>query len=248
MARRYDYLPLVKPILHVTVFSIIAGCLLFEGGCTYKESEGDLEWEIVEAEYETFWPPPQASGFERLPRELLAFPDTTTYMRDVDALLTSALDSCGYTSSAYYLVPAGFALVTRMEQTDRDGTPKRGDERWSLSPPEVKGYSIKSCIERLFGAAPGYYRVIAFIVTSEEIQQDSVTVPADTAKTWLSRGYDRLPVIIASFPYSELHACTAYIYEFERETEAHDPATKVPGRLVARAHLERSGLWEELQR
>ena len=62
------------------------------------------------------WPPPWASATEVIPREMLEAEHDSTRLRDVDRAITEALEQNGYYESSYYAVPAGFALVTKIEQ------------------------------------------------------------------------------------------------------------------------------------
>ncbi|MBK7938576.1 MAG: hypothetical protein IPJ82_16500 [Lewinellaceae bacterium] len=52
-------------------------------------------------------------------------------LADADKKISRALESAGYSTRRYLYVPDGFALVTRMEQFNRDGACKGENSRWS---------------------------------------------------------------------------------------------------------------------
>ena len=71
------------------------------------------------------WPPPPPSATAEIRCEQLRLKTRLTSFGDVDRRLSEALDANGYCERRYYAVPDGFALVTRIEQINDDGTPQR---------------------------------------------------------------------------------------------------------------------------
>jgi hypothetical protein len=183
-----------------------------------------------------------------IPRRLLEAGRGPTRLRDVDGRITDALEQNGYYESSYYAVPAGFALVTKMEQINSDGTPKQGLQRWIIAPPTLVKFSLTAYLAALFRATPGYYRVIVFIVTPYAFAQSIVEVTPEEANEWLSGGLNRLPASIGSLDFlREDYACTALIYEFERASEAEEPRIRRPGLIPGHTHLVKAGIWEVFQ-
>ena len=162
------------------------------------------------------WPPPRASAFDIVPRDLLLGEKQTPVSGDAAAALDSAFRQAGYSETSYYGVPEGFALASRIEQINQDGTLKEAADRWSVEVAPLRKWSLHAYLERLFKASPGYYRIIVFIVTSQPFSQSNTKVTAADAHLWVSSGLNRLPDEVASRPYSPAHACTALIYEFAR--------------------------------
>lgn len=191
------------------------------------------------------WPPPQASGIEVLPRDLLNVAAVTS-LGDVNRRITAALDRNGYYESSYLAVPDGFALVTRLEQIESDGTPKMEPERWSIEA-ATGSFTLAEYLRRLFLGTPGYYRVIVFVVTPHPFSQSAARLTPEQANSWLVGGFNRLPDEVASLSYTDAFASTALIYEFARPTANDEPSLTYPGALTGRVHLERSGIWRELQ-
>ena len=76
---------------------------------------------------------------------------------DVDSILSNVLHGNGYVEQSYYAVPDGFALVTKLDQINTDGTSKALSDRWSIAPANVSlsYFSLRSYLPALFTAAPG---------------------------------------------------------------------------------------------
>ena len=222
------------------------------------------------------WPPPAASAEEVLPNELLTrtavlfleryphYPYQYGRYRygrsrhgpppllygDIDGVLREALNSNGYFEKSYYAVPGGFALVTRLEQIEPDGSSKPNPPRWSIEP--FGGASntffsgpldwVGTFLSSLLTAPPGYYRVIVFVVTPVPFTQSDRKVSRSEALGWLGNGVRWLPDSIAIHPYTSEIRCTVLIYEFECKTNA-SARLLLPSRLDSRTHLVNSGIW-----
>lgn len=195
------------------------------------------------------WPPPQPSGLQVLSTSLLAtalkvadaskLAASGKTLRDLNRALTDALDQVDYTDRSYFTVPGGYALVTRLESIEPDGTPKAGSERWALESPGAASFSLSDYLARLFSAKPGLYRVIVFVITQQPFKATGKPPTAEEAKIWLSSGYNVLPPQVAGLPYTDEVACTALIYEFEK-APAGNAQIKRPGRIPAQQHLQRN--------
>jgi hypothetical protein len=172
-------------------------------------------------------------------------------MGDVDAMLQQALLQAGYSERSYFAAPGGFVLVTRLEQIDPDGKPKDVPARWSAQQALSFGhFSLIDYVRALFTAAPGYYRIIAFVVTPTPFTSSDKTVTEAEATAWLGQGANILPQKIARSPYLPGTACTALIYEFQRAPDTtaseHKASLMLPSNLDGRTHLVQSGLWSAL--
>lgn len=195
------------------------------------------------------WPPPVASERLVLPSRFFpAPPNHLQLLNDIDFKLTTALDSAGYLQRSYYAVPDGFALVTRLEQINSDGTPKNGDQRWLTENEPLQSFSLTEYLTRLFTAKPGFYRVIAFIITLHEFAQSDATVSVQQAEYWLASGMNKLPLPIGNMVYTRQYACTALIFEFQQAAAGQKAKLDVPSRLAAQVHLARANIWPALER
>ncbi|MEI6847264.1 MAG: tetratricopeptide repeat protein [Chlorobiaceae bacterium] len=193
------------------------------------------------------WPPPKASAQVVIPDSYLRRSGKGVVLfRDVDAIFRSALDNCGYSEYSYYAVPDGFAVVTRIEQINKNGVPKAGDSRWSLKSPPVNPFSdFSAYMNALFNGSPGYYRVIVFIITSSGFNQSPAGPSREHVEGWFSGGFNVLDEEVAKNPYTNRHRCTALIYEFKKTPQRAIPL--VPGDLPGKTHLLRAGIWSFLQ-
>ncbi|TVR67162.1 MAG: hypothetical protein EA420_00870 [Candidatus Competibacteraceae bacterium] len=193
------------------------------------------------------WPPPRASTTSIIPQELLKVKQNSTQLRDVEWNLSQALKQAGYYEISYYLIPSGFAIVTRIEQIEKDGSPKKEPERWTLRP-ESTSFTLSTYLEALLFSKPGYYRVIVFAVTPYPLTQSPAEITPEDAGNWLSGGQNRLPELIGNKEFSRTYSCTALIYEFERETESEASRFRRPSRIPGRIHLVKAGIWRALEK
>jgi hypothetical protein len=195
------------------------------------------------------WPPPEASAREIIPNQLLLKVEAQkSYLSDVDEKLRAAFRSCGYSEISYFSVPAGFAMVSRLEQINDDGTPKEIPDRWAKDVLPVDSFSLREILRALFTANPGYYRLIVFIVTPTPFSDVGAKVTREEAETWLHRGLNVLPPSIGKIEYTKETACTALIYEFEQPAAGKQAEIKLPGRLTGEIHLRKNNLLQALGR
>jgi hypothetical protein len=196
------------------------------------------------------WPPPKPSTTASLTLGSLGqTPGTGLTFHDVDARISEALTTAGYDEKSYYGVPNGFAVVTRLEQTDSKGYPESSD-RWvsSLSPISVTRFSLSKYLEALIGMPKGHYRIFVFIVTSDMVIQSGTPTTQGEAQTWFVEGASKLPGYMETLPYTNEHACTVYIYEFVQSGVGEHANQNIPSSITGRQHLERAGLWDILEK
>jgi len=186
------------------------------------------------------WPPPRASAFDTIPRELLVGNAAHPTFGAVAQAIESAFKQAGYGERSYYGVPDGFAIASQIEQINQDGSPKEAVDRWSLETSPLRKFSLGSYLTALFTAQPGYYRVIVFVLTSQAFPQRDVKVTPEQSKGWVWGGLNKLPEKIANQEYSSAHSCTALIYEF-KQTGKHAELLD-PSQITAKTHLEKAGL------
>jgi hypothetical protein len=189
------------------------------------------------------WPPPKASAFEKISNTLLTTGTKQTLLLDVANRLESAFDQAGYGERSYHSVPNGFAMVSRIEQINLDGTPKNIPDRWSVETKNIgKSISLRDYIKALFNAPKGRYRVIVFIVTDAPVIPNNETPTEIESEEWIHGGSVALPQTIAKRIYSENYYTTALIYEFERFSGENGAILKVPSDLLGKDHLQKAGI------
>jgi len=195
------------------------------------------------------WPPPEASSTAVIPSQFLAYSaGEIVRLCDIDERLSAALEHCGYVEKSYYGVQDGFAVVTRLEQINSDGTPKEPPERWSMAVGPLRRFSLREYLRSLFSANAGYYRIIVFIITPHPFSQSEVRLSSGEIEAWLRGGLNVLPSSIGERVYTNEYNTTALIYEFEQSEVGAEPNLIVPGRLTAQTHLKKSELWNSLER
>jgi hypothetical protein len=189
------------------------------------------------------WPPPRYSAFATIDRAWIAPVESAT-LASVGARLERAFDAAGYGERSYFWIPAGFALVSRLEQIRADATPVDPPGRWAVDAPVVHNGFI-DYVRALFNAPPGFYRLIVFAVTDQDFSASPRAPSSSEAENWVSSGSLRLPDSVGGQPYSARHYTTALIYEFERQ--ADQPAQiRTPSASPGQVHLEKAGLWRAL--
>jgi hypothetical protein len=194
------------------------------------------------------WPPPQPSEQYVLPRSVFGAPSADLHFADVDRVLVSALGAAGYSERSYYAVVDGFALATRIEQIDADGTPKPPPARFALDPQPVSLWRFNDYLQALIKGVPGYYRVLVFVLTDASFRASGQRPTEAQAIAFVSAGANVLPPEVGALPFAPAVNCTVLIYEFTRKPGADSDATQFaqPGRLDAMTHLVKSGLWTRL--
>ncbi len=163
------------------------------------------------------WPPPQASTSALIDTALLRkAPPERTSLADVDRRLRTALERTGYYEKKYFSVPDGFALITRLEQINADGTSKPMPERWAVEVGPLTTFSLATYLRALFRANPGYFRILVFIVTPHLFPESTARVTRPEAMDWFRQGVETLPPAVGQREFSDQGTCTALVYEFEK--------------------------------
>ncbi len=193
------------------------------------------------------WPPPRASASAVIPAAFVkpGGVDTAT-LGDVADEISAALDTGGYFERSYFGAPGGFAMVTRLERINPDGTPTDEAERWTVGALPLTSFSLAAYLRALFTAPSGHYRIIVFVVSSQPFAQSETEVQRDEALAWLSDGLNRLPDNMALAPFTPQHTVTALIYEFEQPGN-QEAMLMLPAHLMGRVHLQRAQLWDALR-
>lgn len=175
--------------------------------------------------------------FECYFRHELTWDDIVFTLSDLDQALRSSLSTTGHLEYSYFQIPMGFALVTRLEQINEDGTAKPHPPRWVMHSRAMRKFSIKNYLSALFLANPGLYRVAVFTVTPETFTPDEESISRETAKGWLTSGVNFLPDSIGSLPLTNDYRCTVLIYEFSKSDVQKEASTNLPSQIPAQNHI-----------
>jgi hypothetical protein len=168
------------------------------------------------------------------------------HLNKVDTILSKALYETGYYEKSYFSVPNGFALVTRIEKINEDGTSKEPPERWEVSVNSNR-FKIESFVKALFLENKGYFRVIAFIITDKSFSASTKEINKEDAMAWLNKGNLTLPDIIGSKEFTKKYQVIALIYEFEKTESSSTAFLSDPSNLNGITHLDKSKILAWLQ-
>jgi hypothetical protein len=192
------------------------------------------------------WPPPDASARVKVDRNLLAIPGAQITLGQVADRLERAFDQAGYGETGWYRVPEGFALASRLEQINPDGTCKPEGERWKSKAYTPPIGSLGEYIKALFIPQKGHFRLIVFVVTSLPFDQTTPGPSREEALEWVDRGASALPSPIRSQRFTPDHQCTALIYEFLQRATEHPAELVDPSSISGLEHLKRARLMAAL--
>ncbi|MCB9354279.1 MAG: hypothetical protein H6575_06910 [Lewinellaceae bacterium] len=183
------------------------------------------------------FPPPEYSA----DADLDSYFGHCKHFSDADEMLRKALEAAGYHTRRYFYVPGGFALVTRMEQFNEDGTCKGEKYRWSGKIVRCEDFSALCYLKSIVTTEPAYFRVFVFIVSPQLLKNAPPPVTRKEAEGWLNEGANRLPADIGGFSFEpgKTHV-TALVYEFKVRESDRKSETSSPSALEGATHLGKS--------
>lgn len=200
----------------------------------YKEEKKSIRIHEI---HEFPFPPPKSSSTYVFSDKLF---ESCKFLNDVDQIISQALIVNGYSEKSYFSVPNGYALVTRIEKYNDDGTSVGSAERWKISPFQSK-FTISNYLKALLIGSTGKYRVIVFIITDASFHTTNVDIKRKDALAWLKEGNLTLPVIIGNKKFSKDHQVISLIYEFLVKDNL-EPLLSDPGALTGQTHLLKSNI------
>ena len=180
------------------------------------------------------WPPPAGHKWVAVPRDLPGL-SVGTLGELYDSLLAAlGRASPGFETGLFGGVPNGFAVVARMERIQDNGTPYPGDARWVMQ--GTPFLSLGDFLGNLFFEKPGYFRVIALVLT------DDVNFSADPHAKLpsISEGAREMPPEMRAKPF-DTQTLLALIYTFERKPGA-EITTWPNGAPSGTQHLQAAGI------
>ncbi|MGM0409030.1 MAG: carboxypeptidase-like regulatory domain-containing protein [Bacteroidota bacterium] len=161
-------------------------------------------------------------------------------LKDIDEVISGALSANGYSEKSYFSVPNGFALVTRIEKINEDGTSVEPPDRWNVDELNFK-FSISNYLKALFLGTKGYYRVIVFVVTDKSFSTSNKEISKKEAYAWLNQGNLTLPEYIGNMKFTRRHQIVSLVYEFSKK-ESAEPIFSDPSKLTGENHLIKANI------
>ncbi|MCX6246147.1 MAG: hypothetical protein NTW10_00300 [Bacteroidetes bacterium] len=194
------------------------------------------------------WPPPKSSAFIVIDDTYIKNKSKHQFLKDVAEKLNIALLKCGYSERSYYHIPGGFVLVTRIEQIENDGSPKKDSKaRWSVNYQLPKIVDFNTLIRTIFIAQPGRFRVIVFAVTNQFVPSSNTVMPKKDAINLVNGGAPVLIPQIGDSVLTEDHHCCAYIYEYEQLSTKDNPVFVSTSAIPGMQHLEKTNILRKLE-
>ena len=111
----------------------------------------------------------------------------------------------------------------------------------------MRDFDIYAYVKALFTAQTGYFRVIAFVITTSPFAAGATTADAATLQRWTATGNNALPPGVRALKYSDDYFVTALIYEFSKVRGARDVQSDVPSEVSAEDHLTASRILVSLE-
>lgn len=172
-------------------------------------------------------PYPEPSGIYNMNPGIFS---TAQTLGDVNRIFIKALEACGYDERRYYYFPPqGFALITKMEQTNKEGISLNTPHRWSTSISKEINNPI-DYIASLLTAPTGYYRIFVFLVSDTTTSSGGATISEDKALQWLENGYATLPSALSHISNSSDHTYTLLVYQYRKTEHNTTQINNISGR------------------
>lgn len=195
------------------------------------------KYPIQEAEFPNFpWPPPKGSASLVIPLSLITKSgNEISTLGNLSDILVSTLDQAGYVEKSFFCVPDGYAIVTRIEQINSDGSPKIPG-RWDINPKPLREFSLQTYLNALFLSRSGLFRIVVFVTTTIPFKQSDCKIGREEGMSWLENGTNKLPEHLFNRKFTSSYTTTALIYEFKKP-ETSDPILNIPSHLTGKDHL-----------
>lgn len=195
------------------------------------------------------WPIPQPTALAAIPPRLLAADGAPGAQRlgDVAERLAAALRRAGADHAIYAIprsaVPAGFVFVTRLERIDDAGVPFPPPDRFPEDATAAAvGHGFLDFVVSRFVARPGYFRILAIVVTSEPVVPGPERPALARVESLIHGGMAALPPEMADVRVVGLTPVVA-IYEFARRGSRGVVNWRSSPSVHPLRHLVAAGIW-----
>jgi hypothetical protein len=193
------------------------------------------------------WPLMQPSDVAEIPLVVRNDSKPRT-LGDLADVITRAMSECDYAGFRFYSVPAGFGIVTPLEEVRDDGSRLPASERMNIEAPPHSEFNLLWYLRALIGGRVGYYRLLAIIVTPRDLIFDNAEATSDDAKKLAMGSRAVLPQTAQTQQVIHGTRIFAVIYEFSRRDIEKSAHLMRPSHVPASRYLQADNLWPTLLR
>jgi len=130
----------------------------------------------------------------------------------------------------------GFAMILEGERIRPNGR-RIGFQKWG----QTSSVDAGEILRRLLTAAPGMYRIIVVVVSTEQPVTMPSKISAEALDSLVATGTSLLPSQMARLPFVEGYEVRALVYEFVKHSQGAEQVAP-NGRVSVVAHLQQAGL------
>jgi hypothetical protein len=191
------------------------------------------------------WPPPKATARYLLPRNLLQSGDSVSLGR-VASLVRDALGRAGVEEYAVYTIKSdsGLAFVTRLERIDKNGRPLPLPDRWPEElNADIRSHSFGNYLRSLFVSEPGYYRMVAIVLTTGPVLYSDKRLTSEEAEILIGGSQHIAPELMSR--YIRGLEATALIYQFRSDRRGAKPRLLARTSIPPVEQLAQAGYWKK---
>lgn len=176
------------------------------------------------------------------PTVKMAIPNFKPELRtlaQVDQYIRQSFIEAGYEGRLhyFYIREPGFAVTTGIERINEDGSPHSGTQRWDLTPGNDDDWTLASIFRAMFFRTESEYRMIACIVSAEEIQTTSQAPSLSLINNLIRKSYASLP---ADLRHIELvdKTLSVLLYHYTQDDIGKVPKLNQNTILTVRNHFQ----------
>lgn len=191
----------------------------------------------------SFWPPPRSTSIW-VADSSSNRPEVT--FAEVAGKVARALRDAGYEDEHWYPIGLnwahGFALTTRLERIQDDGSPRPGRERWSPVYADPASLRWLDAARKMRLPGPGRYRVLLFVFTDLPIEASN-RAPVWNEATFMAGPNAPLEPFPAKRRAPLAFRLAAYIYEYTSSSRDGEGTFLARDADISPArHIEMSGI------
>jgi hypothetical protein len=130
-------------------------------------------------------------------------------------------------------------MILEGERIRTDGR-RIGFQKWG----QTSSIDAGEILRQLLTAAPGMYRIIVVVVSTQRPVALPAPMSAETLDSLVASGASALPAQMAALPFVEGYEVRALVYEFIKGRQGAEQVAP-NGRVSVVAHLQQAGLLQQ---